>query len=107
MNLNEYQKLAQRTANPKLDKEKKLINAALGLGGESGEVQDVIKKHLAQGHALNVEKIVDEAGDVLWYLAELAEVLGTTLDEIAAHNIKKLTQRYPEGFSTERSVNRE
>ena len=107
MNFKEYQELAQRTANPDLNKKEKLINAALGLSGEVGEVNDVIKKHLAQGHPLNVEKIIDEAGDVLWYLSELAEVMGTTLSDIAEGNIRKLSARYPEGFSSNRSMNRE
>ena len=48
-----------------------------------------------------------ELGDALWFLAEIATAMGVTLDEIAAMNISKLMKRYPDGFSEERSVNRE
>ncbi len=104
MNFNEYQKLALRTAN----KDKDLIlNAALGLAGESGEVADLIKKHLFQGHELNKEKIIDELGDILWYIAIMAEGLGVEMEVIPTHNIDKLRKRYPNGFEAERSINRE
>lgn len=104
MNFNEYQKLALRTANKDKDL---VINAALGLAGESGEVADLIKKHLFQGHELNKEKIVDELGDILWYIAIMAEGLGVEMEVIPTHNINKLRKRYPNGFEAERSINRE
>lgn len=104
MNFNEYQKLALRTANKDKDL---VINAALGLAGESGEVADLIKKHLFQGHELNKEKIVDELGDILWYIAIMAEGLGVEMEVIPTHNIDKLRKRYPNGFEAERSINRE
>lgn len=104
MNFNEYQKLALRTANKDKDL---VINAALGLAGESGEVADLIKKHLFQGHELNKEKIIDELGDILWYIAIMAEGLGVEMEVIPTHNINKLRKRYPNGFEVERSINRE
>ena len=51
--------------------------------------------------------MIEELGDVLWYCAELACGLGVTLEEVAMKNIGKLRRRYPEGFSAERSINRE
>lgn len=100
-----YQRGAQRTAST-VDALDKLVNGALGLAGEGGEVADLIKKHLFQGHELDREKLVDELGDVLWYIAELAAGLGVTLDEIARHNIDKLWRRYPAGFDSVRSRER-
>jgi NTP pyrophosphatase (non-canonical NTP hydrolase) len=79
----------------------------MGLCGESGEVIDIVKKHLAQGHALDREKIIKELGDVAWYMAEIATVLDVELEDVLVQNIEKLKKRYPEGFSTEKSVNRE
>ena len=76
MNPNEYQKLAITTLNKYLSKNDVLINGVMGLCGESGEVIDLVKKHLHQGHELNKEKIIDELGDVCWYIAEIAYVLG-------------------------------
>ena len=107
MRINEYQKLAMTTLNPNLDKKDILINGVMGLCGESGEVIDIVKKHLAQGHELDREKIIKELGDVAWYMAEIATVLDVELEEVLVQNIEKLKKRYPEGFSTEKSVNRE
>ena len=107
MHGNEYQKLALRTANMEMSERDALINGVMGLCGESGEVIDIVKKHLAQGHELDTEKIAKELGDVAWYLAETAYAIGYDLDDIFQMNIDKLSKRYPEGFSTERSVNRE
>ena len=107
MTINEYQKLAMTTLNPDLDKKDVLINGVMGLCGESGEVIDIVKKHLAQGHELDREKIIKELGDVAWYMAEIATVLDVELEDVLVQNIEKLKKRYPEGFSTEKSVHRE
>lgn len=107
MTINEYQKLAMTTLNPELDKKDVLINGVMGLCGESGEVIDIVKKHLAQGHALDKEKIIKELGDVAWYMAEIATVLDVELEDVLVQNIEKLKKRYPEGFSVENSVNRD
>lgn len=101
-----YEGLAQRTSNTSAPRDK-LLNAALGLSGEVGEVNDAIKKHLFQGHVLDKEHLIEEAGDVAWYLAELAVALETPLSEILLANIEKLKKRYPDGFDPERSVHRE
>ena len=102
----EYQKLAMTTLNPALDKHDVLINAVMGLCGESGEVIDLVKKHLHQGHDLDKEKLVKELGDIAWYLAEAAYALDTDLDTVFEGNIAKLKARYPEGFDTEKSIHR-
>lgn len=107
MTINEYQKLAMVTKNPELSGRELLINSVMGLCGESGEVIDLVKKHVSHGHPLNREKLIDELGDVAWYLAECATVLDVTLEDVLARNIEKLKKRYPEGFSSERSINRE
>ena len=75
MNLNEYQKLAQISARKDRSKKDVLINSAMGLCGESGEAIDYIKKHLFHDHPLEKEVLMKEMGDVLWYLADMAEAL--------------------------------
>lgn len=107
MTINEYQKLAMTTLNPELSEKDVLINGVMGLCGESGEAIDIVKKWLAQGHALDREKLAKELGDICWYLAETATALGLNLEDIMAANIEKLKKRYPEGFDSSRSVNRE
>lgn len=104
MTMTNYQVLAQRTSNT--EGELKILNGVLGLTGEAGEVADIVKKALFQGHELDEEHLVEEIGDCLWYIAELATALGITLDDVAKRNIDKLRRRYPDGFDAERSVNR-
>ena len=74
--------------------------------GESGECIDILKKHEFQGHELNKDKLLDELGDVLWYVTQAAVGISATLEDVAQHNVEKLRRRYPEGFSADRSVNR-
>ena len=107
MTVNEYQKLAMTTLNPALDKKDVLINGVMGLCGESGEAIDIVKKHLAHGHELDRESLINELGDVAWYLAETATALDVSLEEVLTRNIEKLKKRYPEGFSSQRSIHRE
>ncbi len=106
MTPNEYQAQAMRWLNPALSEKDTLINGVMGLCGESGEVIDLVKKHLSQGHPLDREALAKELGDVAWYLAETAYVLGYPLEEIFRMNLEKLSARYPDGFSTERSLHR-
>lgn len=107
MTVNEYQKLAMTTLNPALSRQDVLINGVMGLCGESGEVIDLVKKHLHQGHPLNREQLIKELGDVAWYLAEIATALDVSLEEVLDGNIQKLKARYPQGFSVDNSLNRE
>jgi len=107
MTINEYQRLAMTTLNPKLDRKDVLINGVMGLFGESGEAIDIVKKWLAQGHELDREKLARELGDIAWYLAETAYALDIPLEDILRANIEKLKKRYPEGFSADRSIRRE
>lgn len=102
----EYQRQAMRTANKNLPADEMLLNSVMGMCGEAGEAIDLLKKHRAQGAALDVDRLVKEVGDCLWYIAEFAEASGVSLAEIAQRNIAKLKLRYPEGFSEERSNNR-
>jgi NTP pyrophosphatase (non-canonical NTP hydrolase) len=102
MELNEYQKKAITTA---LYPEKyKVIYPALGLGNESGEVLGKIKKWLRGDDGVEVmsterkEAIQGELGDVLWYLAVLANDLGVSLEDIAQENIEKLQSRKERGI---------
>ena len=107
MTINEYQGLAMRTSNRELSKEDHLLNGVLGLVGESGEIADLIKKQRMQGHTLDIEHVAKELGDVCWYIAETATAIGCDMETIMKMNIDKLRKRYPEGFDSERSQNRE
>ena len=106
MTLNDYQHFAARTINRLCDN---LTNTALGLAGEAGEVADLIKKVTCQGHDLDElrPKLIEELGDCAWYIALGCSVLGERMEDVLAANIEKLQKRYPQGFSAERSINRE
>jgi NTP pyrophosphatase (non-canonical NTP hydrolase) len=106
MDANEYQKLAMTTLNKELSKKDVLINAVMGLCGESGEAIDIVKKHLHQGHELAKDKLIKELGDIAWYLAEAAYALDVDLSDVLEGNINKLKARYPEGFDVDKSINR-
>ena len=103
----EYQRLAMSTLNPALENKDVLLNAVMGLCGESGVAIDLVKKHLHQGHELDKEKLCKELGDIAWYLAEAAHALDTDLDAIFEGNIAKLKARYPKGFDAKKSIHRE
>ena len=105
--LDRYQVEALRTAA--LSPDLTLRRAVLGLGiaGEAGEVADLIKKEVGHGHETDHDKIAKEIGDVLWYVATLADAYGFSLSEVANININKLKARYPDGFSSASSINRE
>ncbi len=106
MQINEYQRLAMTTLNPALSKKDVLINGVMGLCGEAGEAIDIVKKWLAQGHELDKDHLVKELGDIAWYLAETATALDIDLETVLQGNIDKLKKRYPQGFDTERSLER-
>ena len=100
-----YQDQTMRTVNPD---EMNAVNYCFGLIGETGEVIDLIKKHLYQGHPIDdiLPKLQNELGDVMWYLCMLANMYGLTMSSVLADNIAKLKKRYPDGFTPEKSINR-
>lgn len=102
----EYQELATRTAG-KFDQSKDAFSDyGLGISGEAGEVANKLKKVFYHGHDLDHDEIALELGDCLWYLSMLATLLGLPLHVIAEMNIEKLKKRYPDGFSSDASINR-
>lgn len=107
MAANEYQRLALRTEAPGRERRQRLLNAALGLCGEAGEFADGLKKAEFHHHALDADELRKELGDVLWYVALACDALGLKLGDVMGENIEKLRRRYPDGFSSERSINRD
>lgn len=106
MTFNEYQKLAQRTINPELTWEQVRNHALFEMCSELGEIHSFFQKQY-QGHPIDGTKLQKEIGDLLWGIAELCTCGGFSMDDIAWQNIEKLRKRYPDGFSTERSLHRE
>jgi len=73
----------------------RLLLSMGGLGGESGEVVDELKKITMHRKEIDVTKMIDEMGDVLWYYVLLMNTLGVDFDQIMEYNTKKLTARHP------------
>lgn len=84
-----------------------VINAALGLSGEVGELNDMLKKWIFHEKQLDAEHLKREISDVCWCLALMCDSFEFNLDEIMQINIDKLKVRYPEGFDTYRANHRQ
>lgn len=126
---NEYQKLASRTndglATDRLNCQLQIVdydnatlpfvncdlggvlNACLGLAGEVGELNDMIKKWVFHEKFLDETHLKKELGDVMWYVAMMCQSMGWELDDILQMNIDKLIARYPEGFDVIKANNRQ
>lgn len=94
-----FQKEAERTLRNDLQYECVCSNMCMGLSGECGEVIDLLKKHIWQGKELDINDLIEEVGDVLWYIANLCNVNNITMEECMLANVNKLRKRYPNGFS--------
>ncbi len=118
MSGNEYTKLAMRTNDGKStvrllklthegEETGEVLNACLGLSGEVGEFNDMIKKWIFHEKDLDLEHLKKECGDIMWYIVMMCHAFRWDLDEIMQLNIDKLMARYPEGFDTVKANNRE
>ena len=90
-NFDDYQVFTRSTA--KYPKETALQYLLLGLSSEVGEVHDKFKKPMRDGYDPDPEAIVKELGDVLWYVARIADEMGVPLMDVAFENVKKLSSR--------------
>ena len=87
----------------------RLLTAGIGMSGELGEFNEIIKKCVFQGKEMDEDKIIHlrkELGDIMWYVAQACLALNTNIEEIIDINTAKLSDRYPGGFDTFRSENR-
>ena len=106
MKIEEYQRQSKRTLPTNFSDVELIKNMCFGLGGETGEVLDIFKKYFYQGHSLDKNMIIDELGDIMFYIVNLCTLLDISIINVLEHNIEKLNKRYPRGFETERSINR-
>lgn len=108
MTFDDYQKAAIATAIYPGDL--KLIYPAIGLAGETGEVMEHIKKTIRDNNRQLTEDrrhaLAKELGDVLWYMANLAEDAGLSLVDIARQNIEKVNSRKARGVQLGSGDNR-
>jgi NTP pyrophosphatase (non-canonical NTP hydrolase) len=84
-----------------------LIHAFLGLASEVGEVADALKKHIIYGKALDEVNILEEGGDLEWYVALMLTAVKKTMEECMQKNIDKLRARYGDKFSQAAALTRD
>jgi NTP pyrophosphatase (non-canonical NTP hydrolase) len=100
VDLEAYQRSALRTAAPR-DKQNELLHLVLGLVGESGEIAEKFKKWVRDQDCdesrIDRADLSKELGDVLWYIAVLADYFDLSLDEVARTNLAKLASRQQRG----------
>ena len=101
-----FQNIRRRTQNPSLSKDARKEHALCGLMSEVGEIAAIYQK-AHQGHPVRTSEVALELGDLLWFVAEMCDVLGYDMETVAKWNIEKLRTRYPEGFDARRSLYRE
>lgn|SRR5574342_262018 len=111
MNANDYQHLAARTLIDRPDAEYTpdeliMVWSALGLVGEAGEAANLIKKAVFHRHDFDQSKLVDELGDILWYIAAIMTGLDLPLSLAMQGNIDKILRRYPNGYRSADSIAR-
>ncbi len=102
----DYQLACLRTTDSSRSQHDRVVIATLGLVGEAGEFADALKKQIGHGHPTDHAILRTELGDVLFYVAELCNVMGWSMQELADRQVAKSWIRYPEGFTTEASVHR-
>lgn len=122
MNINEYQKLCQRTKSTMLyyqdidgtdrvateqNTTTDLLHSMLGIASEAGEFVDPFKRSLHYGKKIDAVNLDEEIGDLLWYISIYCEARGTTIETLAERNIRKLMVRYPDKFTEQDALNRD
>lgn len=107
MNSIEYAALAAKTAQNDIEgvvarvrdpKGFEILHGAIGAATESGELLEQVKKHIIYGKDLDFTNLIEEVGDVIWYLQRICEGGDFTIEQAMEANIAKLAKRYPSGF---------
>lgn len=85
----------------------RINHAVIGLMGEVGELASALEKWIYYGKLLDVANIKEELGDCLWYIAQLCNATGLSLQDIMTSNIAKLKVRYPEKYTDQNAETRD
>ena len=74
-----------------------LLHMAVGVSGEAGELLDAVKKSAIYGKPLDHKNMVEELGDLEFYMSRIRQIIGVSRDEVLEKNYEKLSKRYSEG----------
>lgn len=104
--IEQFEKNVQRLFIKPSDTMGKQVHAALGISGEAGEIVDAVKKSWIYGKPYDHENILEECGDVLFYVSALLHESGFTMIDAMNANMEKLAKRYPQGYSDQHAIDR-
>ena len=76
-----------------------MIHMIMGISGEAGELLDAIKKSVIYRQTLDRQNVIEELGDLEFYMQGLRQILGISREETLEHNISKLMKRYEKGYT--------
>jgi NTP pyrophosphatase (non-canonical NTP hydrolase) len=76
-----------------------LMVAAMGICGEAGELVNKIRKHMERGDEILTEPLIEELGDINWFLNQVYNVLGVTQEDVLEHNVAKLIARHGTSYN--------
>jgi NTP pyrophosphatase (non-canonical NTP hydrolase) len=108
----DYQKWTLSKDRPGYDglfqspKTARLIHAALGISGESGEIVDIVKKHAMYNKEVDLNHLKEEIGDTLYYMAIMLDEMGSSFEEVMKLNHDKLEKRFPTGYTNAAAIAR-
>lgn len=85
----------------------RLDHAADGMCTEAGEFKDELKKFKFYGKEIDRINLIEELGDILWYIAIACDEIGVSLEEVMIRNINKLQERYAGKFCEGMALNRD
>lgn len=87
-----------------------LVHMSMGISGEAGELLDAVKKSYIYGKELDIENVIEELGDLLFYIQGMLNFLGVVdirdLEDITLLNMRKLEKRYPQGYTDQAAIAR-
>src|SRR3569833_2559 len=75
------------------------LHAAVGISGEAGEIIDTVKKAWVYNQPLDKDNLIEEVGDIMYYIQALCNECGFSLTYCIDQNRDKLLKRYPNGYS--------
>lgn len=101
----EFEENVRKLTN-KLGQPMDLIHCTLGMITEASEIGDAVKAHIAYNRPLDKVNLVEELGDLLFFMQAVCQQLDVTLEQVMAGNVAKLNARYKAGFSEAQANNR-
>jgi NTP pyrophosphatase (non-canonical NTP hydrolase) len=99
MEFDSYQQSAVKTRQTPAGDVPSVVISLLGLAGEAGQLLSEYKKSVRDGpaHQLHQERVAEELGDLLWYIANVAEQFNLKLSQVAEENLRKIDERWGSG----------